>query len=129
MIRIQQGQGKRAGLNTSKIHRDKSETSTAYGGQHLSAERVNDGSQQILGRQLDPRDLVVVAHSQIGESQLPQGRFGAFNLAQFRRRNGMVVGNPRRQARRSRLVSHLKAQGSCNRTYVTLGHSGLRERS
>jgi hypothetical protein len=78
MIRIQQGQGKRAGLNTSKIHRDKSETS----------------SQQILGRQLDPRDLVVVAHSQIGESQLPQGRFGAFNLAQFRRRNGMVVGNP-----------------------------------
>jgi hypothetical protein len=127
MIRIQQWQGERAGLNTAKIYRDKAESSAAYGGQHLRSQRINYRPHQVRRRQLHPRDLVVVAHSEIGESQLPQGGLGAFNLAELCRRNRMMVGNPRRQARRSRLVGYLQAYGPCNRTHITLGHAGLGE--
>jgi hypothetical protein len=71
MIRIQQWQSERAGLNTPKIYRDKAESGAAYSGQHLRPQRINYRPRQVFGRQLDPRDLVVVAHSEIGKSQLP----------------------------------------------------------
>ena len=40
MIRIQQWQCECAGLDPTNIHRDKSEASASYGGQHLRAERI-----------------------------------------------------------------------------------------
>jgi hypothetical protein len=73
MIRIQQWQSECTGLNTSKIDRDEPKPCAAYRVQHLNAERIGYRPKQILGRQLDPRHLVMMAHPQIGESQLPQG--------------------------------------------------------
>jgi hypothetical protein len=73
MIRIQQGQSKCTGLDTSKIDRDESKPGAAYRVEHLNAERIGYRPKQILRRQLDPRHLVMMAHPQIGESQLSQG--------------------------------------------------------
>jgi hypothetical protein len=96
MIRTQQWQRERPGLDPAKIYRHKSEASAAHGCQHLGAKRINDRPDKVRGRQLDSGHLVVVANSQIVESQPPQGGLSAFNLAQLCRRNGMVVGDPRR---------------------------------
>ena len=73
MIRIQQWQGERTGLNTSKIDRNESKSGAAYRFQHLNAERIGYRPEQIPRRQLDPRHVVMMAHSEIGESQLSQG--------------------------------------------------------
>jgi hypothetical protein len=127
MIRIQQGQGEGSGLNTTKINGGKAEPSAAYRRQHLRADWISHRPRQVLRRQLDPRYLIMVPDPQIGESQLPQGGFGAFDLAQLGRRNGVVVRNPRRQARRGRLVGHRQIQSPSNGTYITFGHAGLDE--
>ena len=73
MIRTQQLERECSGLDASKIHRDESETSAAYSCQHLGTERIDDSPSQISGRQLNPRDLIVMPNSQVAESQLPQG--------------------------------------------------------
>jgi hypothetical protein len=73
MISIQQWQSERAGLNAAEINRDKAESGSAHGSQHLGPEWINHGPRQLLRRQLDTRHLIVVTHSEIGESQLPQG--------------------------------------------------------
>jgi len=49
------------------------ETSAADSCQHLGTERINNCPNKISGRQLDPRDLVVMPNSQVAESQLSQG--------------------------------------------------------
>ena len=74
--------------------RDKSEAGAAYGVQHLRAKRIADGPDQICRRQLDPCDVVVMPNSQLGESELPQRRLGAFDLAELGRRDHVVVRNP-----------------------------------
>jgi hypothetical protein len=94
MIRIQQRQCECAGLDPANIHRDKSESGASYGGQHLRAKRIADGTDQICGRQLDPRDVVVMPNSELRESEPPQGRLGAFDLAEFGGRDHLVVRNP-----------------------------------
>jgi hypothetical protein len=73
MIRTQQLERESSGLDASKIHRDELEASAADRCQHLGTERINDRPNKISGRQLDPRDLIVMPNSQVGESQLPQG--------------------------------------------------------
>jgi hypothetical protein len=127
MIMIYQWQGERAGQNTGKIDRDKPESSTSYGIDDLGAERIGHRSHEILRRQLDPCDLIVVTYSQVSDSQLPQGGLGAFDLAQLGRCHGMVMGDPRRQARSSRFVGYLQVQASRNRTHRTFRHAGLSE--
>jgi hypothetical protein len=94
MIRVQQWQCECAGLNPTDIHRDKSESGASDSGQHLRTKRIADGPDQICGRQLDPGDVVVMSNSQFGESELSQRRLGAFDLAEFGRRNQVVVWNP-----------------------------------
>jgi hypothetical protein len=42
MVRIQQWQCERAGLDTAEIQRDKSEASTPYGGEHFATEWIKD---------------------------------------------------------------------------------------
>ena len=128
MVRIQQWQCERAGLDTAKIHRDKSEASTSYGGEHFATKWIDDRTNQIGGGQFDSGDLIVVPNPQIAESQLPQGRLGALDLAQLRRGHRLVVGNPRRQAWRSRLVGHRQTQVARDRTHCKLGHAGLGKR-
>jgi hypothetical protein len=125
MIRTQEWQRERPGLDPAKIHSHKSETGASYGGQHLGSKRINDRPDQVRGRQLDPGHLVVVAHSQVAESQLSQGGLSAINLAELGWRNGMVVGNPRREAGGSRLVCNRQSQGPGDRTHGQLGHAGL----
>jgi hypothetical protein len=73
MIRTQQLERESSGLDASKIHCHESETSTADSCQHLGTKRIDDRPNKIGGRQLDPRDLIVMANSQVAESQLPQG--------------------------------------------------------
>jgi hypothetical protein len=94
MIRIQQWQCECAGLDPPDIHRDKSKSGASYGGQHLRAKRIADGPDQIWGRQLDPGDVVVMPNSQLCESEPPQGRLGAFDLAELGGRDHVVVRNP-----------------------------------
>ncbi len=128
MIRTDERQGEGAGLNPADIHRDKSEAGTSYGVQHLRTKRIADRSNQIRRRQLDPRNVVVVSNSQLRESQLPQRGLGAVDLAELGRRDHMVVRNPRREARRSRLVGHLQTQSAGHRTHCQLGHASVGER-
>jgi hypothetical protein len=127
MIRTQQLQREGSGLDTSKINRHESETSTAYSCQHLGTERIDDSPNQISGRQLDPRDLIVMPNSQVAESQLSQGRLGAFDLTQLGWRHRMVVRNSRRKAGRRRLVGDRQSQRSRDRTHRKLGHTHLSE--
>jgi hypothetical protein len=127
MIRTQQLEREGTGLDTAKIHRDESEASSAYGCQHLSTERINDRPNQIHGGQLDPGDLIVMPDPQVAESQLPQGRLGAFDLAQLGWRHWMVVRNSRREAGCRRLVGHRQSHRSRDRTHRSLGHAHLRE--
>jgi hypothetical protein len=116
-----------AGLDARQIHRDELETSAADSCQHLGTERINNRPNKISGRQLDPRDLIVMPNSQVGESQLSQGRLGAFDLAQLGWRHGMVVRNSRSEAGRRRLVGHWQSQRSRHRTHRKLGHAHLSE--
>jgi hypothetical protein len=123
MVRIQQWQSERARLNTAKINRDESESGATYRGKHLRPNRISYRSQEILGRQFHPRYVVVVAHPELREAQLPQRGLGAVDLVELCGRDGMVMGNPRRQAGRSRFVGHFQVQGPCNGTHVTLRQS------
>jgi hypothetical protein len=93
MIRNER-QGECAGLDPSDIHRDKSEAGASYRVKHLRANRIADRPDQICGRQLDPGDVLVMPNSQIDESELAQGRLGAFDLAELGRRDQLVVRNP-----------------------------------
>ena len=114
-----------AGLDARQIHRDELETGSTDSCQHLGTEGINDRPNKISGRQLDPRDLIVMPNSQVAESQLPQGRLGAFDLTQLGWRHGMVVRNSRREAGRRRLVGHRQSQRSRDRTHRKLGHAHL----
>ena len=125
MIRIQQWQGECTGLDSAKIHCDKSKTGASYGGEQLGAKRINNCPYQVRGRQLDPGHFVVVADPQVVESQLSQGGFSTVDLTQLGRRNRMVVRNPRCQTRSSRLVGNRQTQSLGNRTHRKLGHAGL----
>jgi hypothetical protein len=127
MLRTQQWQGECSGLDPPKVQGDKSEAGPSYRGQDLGSKRISYCPDQIRSRQLDSRDLIVVTNSQIAESQLPQCRFGTLDLAQLGRCDRMVVGNPGGEARSSRLVGHLQAQGSCDRTDRKLAHASLGE--
>jgi hypothetical protein len=128
MIRNER-QGECAGLDPTNIHRDKPEASASYCIQHLRAERIADRADQICGRQLDPRDVVVMPNSQLFESELSQGRLSALDLAELDRRDQLVVRNPRREAGCSRFVGHLQANSTGQRTHCQLGHTSVGERS
>ena len=60
MVRIQQWQCERAGLDTANIHRDEAEASTSYGGEHFAAEWIKDRTNEIGRGQFDSGDLIVV---------------------------------------------------------------------
>ena len=128
MIRTDERQGEGAGLDPANIQRDKSKAGASYGIQHLHTKRISDGSNQIWGRQLDARNIVVVSNPQLGEAELPQCRLGAVDLAELGRGDHMVVRNPRREARCSRLVCHLQTQSARHRTHCQLGHASIGER-
>jgi hypothetical protein len=128
MIRTDKRQSEGPGLNPANIHRNKSEAGASYGVQHLHTKWIADCSNQIRGRQLDPRNVVVVSNSQLRKSELPQRRLGAVDLAELGRRDHMVVRNPGCQARRGRLVGHLQTQSARHRTYCQLGHAGVSQR-
>jgi hypothetical protein len=81
MIGIEERQSEGAGLNSGKIDRDKSEAGALHRVQYLRAKRIAHRSDEISEWQLDPRDVIVVANSQLSESELPQRRLGAFDLA------------------------------------------------
>jgi hypothetical protein len=126
MIRNER-QGECAGLDPANVYRDEPEAGASYRIQHLRAERIADRADQICGRQLDPRDVVVVPNSQLVESELPQGRLSALDLAELDGRDRLVVRNPRREARRSRFVGHLQAHGPGKRAHCQLGHPSVGE--
>jgi hypothetical protein len=116
---------KSAGLDAAKIDSDEAETGTAYGGDHLSTKRINHCPNQITGWQLDPCDLLVMPNSQVAESQLPQGSFGALNLAQLGWSHEMVVRNSRCETGCRRLVGHRQIQRSRHRTHRPLRHADV----
>lgn len=128
MIRSDERQGECPGLDPAHIHRDKSEPGASYGVQHPRAKRIADRPNQICGRQLDPRDVVVVPNSQFRESKLPQGRLSAFDLAELGRCDRVMVRDPRREAGCSRLVGHLQVKSARERTYCRLGNASVGER-
>jgi hypothetical protein len=128
MIRSDERQGEGTGLDPAKIDGDETEAGASYGGQHFSAERIRYRPHQICGRQLDSCDIVVVANSQIAESQLPQRGFGALDLAQLGRCDRMVVGNTGGEARRSGLVGYLQAKCAREHPHCRLGDAGVGER-
>jgi hypothetical protein len=128
MIRTDQRQGEGAGLNPANIHRDKSEAGASYGVQDLRSKRIADRSNQVWGRQLDSRNVVVVSNSQLRESELPQRRLGSVDLAELGRGDHMVVRNPGCQARRGRLVGHLQTESAGHRTHCQLGHASVSQR-
>jgi hypothetical protein len=128
MIRSDERQGEGSGLDPAKIDRDEPEAGASYGGQHFSAERFRYRPHQICGRQLDSCDIVVVANSQIAESQLPQRGLGALDLAQLGRCDRIVVGNARGEARRSGLISYLQAKCARKHPHRRLGDAGVGER-
>jgi hypothetical protein len=128
MIRSDERQGESSGLDPAKIDRDKPEAGASYGGQHFRAERIRNRPHQICGRQLDSCDIVVVANSQIAESQLPQRGLGALDLAQLGWCDRMVVGNTGGEARRSGLVGYLQAKCAREHPHCRLGDAGVGER-
>jgi hypothetical protein len=128
MIRSDERQGECAGLDPAHIDRDKAEAGASYGIQHLRAKWIADRPSQIFRRQLDPRDVVVVPNSQFRESELPQRRLGALDLAELGWCDHMVVRDPRREAWRSRLVGHLQADSARERTHCRLRDASVGER-
>jgi hypothetical protein len=125
MIRSDERQGEGTGLNPRDIHRDESEAGTSYGVQHLGAKWIADRSNQIWGRQLDPRNVVVMPNPQLRESEPSQCRLGTIDLAELGRRDHLVVRNPRCEARRRRLVGHLQTQSAGHRTHCQFGHASV----
>jgi hypothetical protein len=129
MIIIQQLERKSPGLDTTKIDSDEAETGTAYGCEHMSTKRINHCPNQIIGRQLDSRDVIVMPNSQVAESQLPQGSFGALNLAQLGWSHEMVVRNSRCETGCCRFIGHRQIQRSRHRTHRPLRHADVGEGS
>jgi hypothetical protein len=94
MIRIDQRQRECTGLDAGNIHRGKSEAGAAYGIQDLAAKRIAHSPDQICRWHLDPGDVVVMPDSQLDEPELSQRRLGTFDLAEFGRRDRVMMRNP-----------------------------------
>ena len=89
---------------------------------HLRLERA----RHLVAPDLEPRDRVVVTHAADAEPEVAQHRLGALDRPQLLVGDFAVVRNPRRQARRRRLVPRRQPGAPGQLADLRLGQTRLR---
>jgi hypothetical protein len=73
-----------------------------------------DGALNVSVEELDPCDVAMVPHPEIGKAERPQRGLSALDLAKFHRVHRLKVRDPGGKAWRGRLIGTGQLEGVCD---------------